>query len=577
MLSLRNAIVLSIAAAIPLCAAESQFPQLQFELEKARWEAKRVVELKSSLPSGWRIVAHQPLDEIFVPFRAELTVAGESIGQPSYPKADTLWIEAMEGSELFYLDSIRLSFPPYSAEKAVAGEATLHLTYQACNDDGCSEELELQQQFNLSTTSVAKHSILLLLLFALLGGFILNIMPCVLPVLSIKLFKLVEESRLNRKELIASGVAYTAGVLLSFWLLAALVVAIKQGGEQVGWGFQMQSPGFVLSLTIVVTLFALNLFGLFEITLGHRTSTQMEKATRRSGLWGSFAHGVFLALLSTPCSAPLLGSSIGWALAQSKWTIFAFYTAAAIGLALPYLLIALVPSLLRWLPQPGQWMVRVKELMGFLLLATALWLLWVLSRFSSDLALWSGLFSLLLAIVIWTHHHLLPYGGIGKTALFRWSVRLALLSLLLLFLFALLLPELSKGTPTSSSRSALYNGNALPFHPSRIDSLNALGEAVFVDLTADWCLTCKANEKLILSNPALQKRFRLGKPHLMVGDYTHKEPLISAELAKWGKGGVPTYIYYPAQGEPFLFPEVLTVEMVLRAFESSKNAPNRNE
>jgi thiol:disulfide interchange protein len=401
-----------------------------------------------------------------------------------------------------------------------------------------------------------------MLCLAFLGGLALNLMPCVLPVLSLKALGFVQQSQQSRRHGLALAGAFSAGVFFSFWVLAAIVVAIKRSGQAVGWGFQFQQPAFVLFMAGVILVFSLNLFGLFEIWLPQSAMQSLDKAGRRRGLAGAFGQGLVMTLLATPCTAPFLGTALGFAFAESGLVLTATFTAVALGLALPYLILALVPGSHAWLPKPGAWMLRFKEAMGFLLLATVVWLLWLLGGAAGvDAQAWASVWLLLLALVAWLVGR---FAGLDRSASQRrWVIAgaLALAGASSVWLWPKVL-----GAP-AAPEVASAGGQA--WSPEAVDRLRAEGKPVFVDFSAQWCWTCKLNEKGTLASSAVQEAFRSKGVVLLKADWTRQDPAITAALSAHGRSGVPMYLYYPPHGEAVLLPELLTPALVLKVLESA--------
>lgn len=395
------------------------------------------------------------------------------------------------------------------------------------------------------------RTILLALVFAFLGGLILNLMPCVLPVLALKALSLAKKSDASRAEALKLGLAYTAGVLVSFAAIGALLLALKAGGAAVGWGFQLQSPGFVLALALVVSLVAFNLIGLFElpVLLG---STGSHIAARHNAL-GSFATGALAVALATPCSAPFMAPALGVALTLSPAGAMLIFLGLGLGLALPYLLISISPGLRRLLPKPGAWMQRFRELLAFPMFATTAWLLWVLSEQTGGMGLLQGFAVLLLvALALWglKHNHLRLWRAMW------WFVLFAAIA------WAALCP------PRIGAKSA--SASALPheaFTPAKLDALRAEGKPVFVDATAAWCITCKVNERTALSSASVMALFKERDIAFLVADWTKRDADITAWLASFGRSGVPLYVYYPAEGAPRVLPQLLTPSIVETAIQ----------
>lgn len=404
--------------------------------------------------------------------------------------------------------------------------------------------------------------LLKILLLAFVGGLLLNLMPCVLPVLSLKALAFVEQAQQSRAQGIKLGLAFGAGVLLSFWALAGVVLALKQGGEAVGWGFQFQQPGFVLFMAGLMVLFSLNLFGVYEIILPGGAMQGLSRASHGSGLAGAFGHGLVITLLATPCTAPFLGSALGYAFAAPAIQLWAIFTLVAIGLALPYVALGAVPGLQRWLPKPGAWMLRFKEAMGFLLLATAVWLLWVLGRQTSvDGVAWALALLLALSLAAWAWG---AWGGPLASRGRRWALGLVLL--------------LGCGTAIRH-----WGGRALQAEPERgsaavadgwmawnaqtLEKLRAQGQPVFVDFTADWCWTCKVNEKAVLGRDDVKQALAASGAVMMRADWTRRDPAISAAIKAQGRSGVPLYVWYGKGKAPQVLPELLTPGLLIAALK----------
>jgi thiol:disulfide interchange protein len=406
------------------------------------------------------------------------------------------------------------------------------------------------------TMPAEKRSLSWMLCLALLGGLLLNLMPCVLPVLSLKALSFVKQSHEGRAQGLALAGAFSAGVFFSFWVLAGLVLALKQGGEAVGWGFQFQQPGFILFMAGLVLVFSLNLFGLFEVWLPGNAANELSKAGRGNGLAGAFGQGMVMTLLATPCTAPFLGTALGFAFAAPGLVLVAIFTAVAAGLALPYVLLAAIPGAHAWLPKPGPWMLRFKEAMGFLLLATVLWLLWLLGgQVGVDAEAWATLWLLILAAAAW---HWGRFAGLEQTPSRRRGVGLVVLAMIVVSTFWIC-PKVVNGQAAPMAAEAGWQ----PWSQATVDGLHAQGRPVFVDFSAQWCWTCKINERGTLASDAVQAAFKAHDVVLLRADWTRQDPAITAALSAHGRGGVPMYLYYPPKGPEVLLPEVITPDMVL--------------
>lgn len=558
---LAAALLLALCAALPAREAPTLVFAPEFPDEGLR--AGDTLRFRAAVPEPWRVFSHESEDEFFPPFRAEIRSEGALFGDPLF--GETVRAPLFSGdSGSFYADEILIALPVAAVPEGGEVSISLRTSWLACTDEECAEEAGAEVEYLLPVASPSRLP--LLLLFAFLGGMVLNVMPCVLPVLGLKVYRLVEQRRLSRGRRAALGGAFVAGVEVSFLVLALVVVALKAAGEEAGWGFQMQNPAFLAGMVAVLGLFAYNLFGLFEISLHAGAAAKMDSASKGEGLWASFAGGAFMTLLSTPCSAPLLGSSMGWALGQRPALVVLFYAVAGLGLALPFFAISCFPGKLR-APKPGRWMHAVRAAMGLLLLLTAAWLVSVLAGFGAGLARGAVLFLAVSALVLALRRRLMPDGGLSMPAARRRGGNLATAFLLVLsFAAAVGIPLSALPDAPSAETESGEPGGAAAFSAARVDSLRAAGRDVFVDFTAAWCLTCKANEKFVLSDKRIRERFEAGRPVLLVGDFTARSPEIAAELRRFGRAGVPLYVYYPASGEPAVLPEVLTAETVLSAF-----------
>lgn len=415
-----------------------------------------------------------------------------------------------------------------------------------------------------STTTPASNSLgtwLWMLLLGLAGGLILNVMPCVLPILSLKLFGVVKHASEGRRGMLPFGLGTTFGILLSYWALAGAAVLAKLLGGAVGWGVQFQEPVFVGFLTVVVVLFCLNLWGMFEVTLPSFISNVAGGAHGpRHGLAGHITSGVFATLMATPCSAPMLGPAVGFALSQSAPAIFAMFTAVGLGMAAPYLALAVFPQSVSWLPKPGVWMDTLRGVMGFMLAATAVLLFSVLGRqLTRDGLMLFQLALLVMGLLIWLAHRW------QYTAKGTWTMRLALL----VAVASVWLPGTVKAPAhePSGQQIASHAPGAIPwqhFEASRIDSTLSAGQAVFVDVTADWCFTCKVNEKWVIETPEVKALFAEKNVLPLKADWTNRSKNIGDFLASYGKYGIPFYVLYVPGKEPVTFSEILTKDAFLR-------------
>jgi thiol:disulfide interchange protein len=405
------------------------------------------------------------------------------------------------------------------------------------------------------------------LLFGFIGGIILNLMPCVLPVISLKIFGFIQQAGQSRRKILRSGMAFTLGIFAWFIALALLLIALKSAGGDVTWGgFQFTNPYFVLALSVIVLVFALNLFGVFEISLPQSVARGLLLTAERKDLLGSFFQGVFATVLATPCTAPFLGTALGFAFAQSPAVILAMFVAIAAGMSAPYLLLSAQPAWLRFLPRPGPWMVHVKQFMGFLLLATLLFLLYVLgAQRGLEGAIWASCFLLAISVACWMKGALIaPTASAAKR-----GVVLALMLALVLGSGAYFIGGKFRSTHLAAFDSRL-RGDWQAFTPERLQAELDQGHSVFVDFTAAWCLTCKFNEANVLENAEVRDAFQRYGIVKMKADWTNGDPVITRLLQQFGRPGVPLYVlYFGKNQEPIVFPELLTKAMVLEKLETA--------
>jgi len=414
-----------------------------------------------------------------------------------------------------------------------------------------------------AASSNASGGLLLNLLFGFLGGFILNLMPCVLPVISLKIFGFIQHAGQSRGRILRSGLAFVAGIFAWFIGLALLLIALKSAGREITWAFQFTNPWFVFAMSAVVLVFALNLFGVFEISLPQSANRSLVGWTAGEGDAGSFFQGVFATVLATPCTAPFLGAALGFAFTQSGWTILIMFVAIAAGMGFPYLLLAAQPAWLRLLPKPGPWMERVKQLMGFLLLATLLFLLWVIGvERGVDAIIWTSCLLLALSLACWMKGSFLVPTASGTTRF------IVLVLVLVLVLGSGWYFGKKFQAATLPAGAAPLAGDWQPFTPERLQSELDQGHTVFVDFTAAWCLTCKFNEATVLESAAVREAFQRHGIVKIKADWTNADPAITKILKQFGRPGVPLYVLYPAGKEPVVFPELLTQSIILDKLET---------
>ncbi|HTO71163.1 MAG TPA: thioredoxin family protein [Myxococcota bacterium] len=403
---------------------------------------------------------------------------------------------------------------------------------------------------------------------ALLGGLVLNAMPCVLPVLAVKVFGLAELAHHGRARILQHGIAYTAGVLASMAALAGVVIALRAAGASVGWGFQFQEPLFVAAIAAVLVVFALSLFGVFEFRLD--VSELARAGESAEGARRSFFEGLLAVVLATPCTAPFLGTAVGFAFAGSAATVVAIFLAIGVGLAAPFLAICAVPSWARLVPRSGPWMLQLRAALGFSLLATVVWLLWILGR-SDGADAQAALLAYLCALAagVWITGALQQRESNAPARI----AALAVLALAALGLRALPV----HGEPPAAASAAEAPRDLLEgqrFSARGVDAARARGEPVFVYFTAEWCLTCKVNERVVLDDARVRSALTERRFAVFKGDWTRGDAAIRDELARFGKAGVPLYLVYAPNpsARPIVLPELLTVDLFLKALADAAPA-----
>jgi thiol:disulfide interchange protein len=411
---------------------------------------------------------------------------------------------------------------------------------------------------------------------AFLGGLLLNIMPCVLPVLALKIFGFVQQSKESPGRVRLMGTIYGVGVLVSFAILAGIAVAVQKAGGLASWGMLLQNQPVRIVLTVVITLVALNLFGVFEITPGARVMSAAGDLASREGLGGAFFNGVLATILATPCTAPFLAAALSYAFTQPPLTTVLIFLSAGLGLAAPFVLLSWNPAWLRLLPKPGPWMERFKIAMGFPMLATAVWLFWFTSSRLNDGVLWLGLFLVVLAAAAWVWGEFVQRGTRHRTVAI-----LVALGLVLIGYFAILERELHWRTRAARAVA----GKTLKTDPDGIDwmpwSAEAVAKAraamrpVLVDFTADNCLNCKANKRFSIEIPSVRAKVKNIGAVALLADFSDGDPEIAAELRRYNRAGVPLVLVYPrdTNAPAIVLPPILTPGIVLEALEKAAGSP----
>jgi len=559
---------------------------------------------------GWHTNSNTPTLDYLIPTTAEFDIShGWEVGKVEYPKGVLLAFAFVDEPISVYEGRVSIIANIVVPENAIQGPVpvAVEVRYQACNDTTClppgTSRMEAiltvgaqgppanEDAFGISLVASRRPSggspetvpstalgedaaeadstaagapgrgLAGVLVLALLGGLILNVMPCVLPVLSLKVFSLVKSAGEGRGEAVRGGVMTSLGILASFWALAGAAIVARTAGKAVGWGVQFQEPGFVTFLAVIVLLFSLNLWGLFEIPMPARLANRLASGGGGSqGAAGHFASGLFATLMATPCSAPFLGTAISFALSQPPVGILAVFTAVGLGMSLPYLLLAAWPGAARLFPKPGAWMETVRGVMGFLLAAAAIWLFFVLaSQIDPARLAFIQLALLLLSLGVWLASRgggvaksFKTMAGVGALAAALWAVGLA-----------------ATAAPTTGSGvTANHLIQWVPFDRGQAESLAREGTPVFVDVTANWCVTCKVVERGVLETEVIAEAFDKHGVVAMKADWTNYDEDIGSFLQEHGRAGIPFYLLYRPGDEPFLFSELPTRKSILSALEN---------
>ena len=580
-------------------------PDAEIHYTDGALSEKSTVIIDIVIPENWHVNANIAADEFLKPSSVEIGARGIEFGEPKWPEPIKEYNEVLEFENLVFKGHVQIKIPV----KAVADgydslttNATFH--YQACDNSICLAPASIDIRIGRNAGSLKKNdkgngagtapglnnaagndgsagqgglagkegaaAVALLLFFAFVGGIILNLMPCVLPVLSLKLFSLIKQAGQSRSRLVALGISTTAGILASFWALAGIVAAIKAGGGAAGWGMQFQSAGFIAFMVVILTAFAMSFFGVFEVWLPGSATTRMDAAGHKAGLVGAFFTGALLVLLSTPCSAPFLGTAMGFAFTASTPVLFLFFTAAGLGLALPYLVVCAFPAVLKVFPKPGKWMVKLQKAMGVLLLATVAWLLWIVNEQAGNtgvalflgIVLVSGVFSFIIG-------KFAPPGvAFWREAVLFGAAVIALAGGWFTFAAPQYEKVLSDRFNARMAKQVLEDG-WYRYSPQLVAEFAKAGRTIFIDATADWCLTCKANEAAVLSDQALLQKLDSAGVVRMKADWTRETPEVNELLYSMGKSGVPAYAIYPKgdKSKQVVLPELLTSGLILEAIQ----------
>ena len=419
-----------------------------------------------------------------------------------------------------------------------------------------------------SSHAGAPVSIATAILFAFLGGLILNAMPCVFPVLSLKVIGLVQSNVGGdpvdlKKHRHQHGIAYTAGVVVSFVAIALVLILLRGLGEQIGWGFQLQSPAFIAALAIIIFVLGLSLSGVIEIGSSLQNIGNQAPDSQSDQHWyGAFWTGVLATVVATPCTAPFMGTAMGFALSQPVIVTLIVFVAMALGLASPFLAIAFIPKLADLMPRPGMWMVRLKEFLAFPLYLTAVWLVWVFARQAGTNAAALLLVALVCAAMTsWAWQ--IRFNSNYK-ALWTSLSGVMLAATIYTTYVACVQVAIAPAEPSSSTVKAT-NQTSIAYSQDVLQTALERGDTVLVNMTADWCITCKVNEKVALKSPTVQSVLQEDDVTYIKGDWTNSDPTITRYLDSFGRNGVPLYVVYRPGAQPQILPQILTPSSVVAA------------
>lgn len=411
---------------------------------------------------------------------------------------------------------------------------------------------------------------LLAIAAAFLGGVILNLMPCVFPVISLKALSLLRHDQ-TPKVARAEGAAFAAGVIITMLALAVLLIALRAGGAAIGWGFQLQSPPVIVSLALIMLGSALNLTGLFEV--GASIQGIGSGAADRDGLIGSALTGALAIIVATPCTAPLMAGAVGYALVQPPLVALAVFLSLAIGFAAPFTLIAFLPALVQRMPKPGGWMATLKRGLAFPMFGAAAWLAWVLAQQAGSEAL-AGLLAsaVVLSFAAWLYGMAQQRHLMGQSHMALYAVTAVLCAAVIVPIVRLAQSPQDTAIAAASPKAVEgpLAGTPVTWSPQTLASTQGKGRAILVNFTADWCITCQVNERTTLSTAAVKAAMTRTGTVYMIADSTKYNPDIEAALATFGRGGMPVYVVYPADGsEPKLLPEILSPDIVITALDQA--------
>lgn len=570
-------------------------PDVQISYPAGTMQVGTQVTIGVTIPDNWHVNANVVADEFLKPSSVDIAARGIVFGAPIWPAPIKEYNEILDMENLVFKGYFEIKIPVDSLaadSDSLTTNVTFH--YQACDNSICLAPAEVSvsmpkgnipslkkngeevgngegtpgatPETPAASNEEPSYTAIALLLFAFLGGMILNLMPCVLPVLSLKLFSLISEAGESRKRLMALGFSTTFGVLVSFWVLAAIISIIRIGGGNAGWGMQFQSSGFIAFMVAILAAFAMSFFGVFEVWLPGSATTKMDAASHKQGLAGAFFTGALLVLLSTPCSAPFLGTAMGFAFTASTPVLFLFFTAAGLGLSLPYLLVSIFPKVLNVLPKPGKWMVTLQKVMGVLLLGTVGWLLWIgFKEAGLTGSLLLGTVAVVSIIAAFLAGKFAQPGMAFKNEVLVFGGSIIVIAALWLGELSPMFEAQVDARFNERMQAAVLEDGWIRYTPELIENLEKQGKTVFIDVTADWCLTCKANEAAVLGGKEFTEAMDQAGVVRVKADWTRETPEVNELLKSMGKSGVPAYAIYPKgkKAEQIVLPELLTTNGIL--------------
>jgi len=526
--------------------------------------------LKVIVPQGWKINSNRVPEDFLIPSRVDAIAEGMVFDSIQWPKPMVEHNELLNMDLLLLRDTFIVALPI----KSISGnynpyDTKLKFTYQACSKICLAPktiEISFSQDWqkkNSEPEIKEKNSLPIYILLAFLGGLLLNAMPCVLPILFLKIFDLVKKTGESKRNMLKWGFATAGGIWTSFFVIALIIVGLRLTGNAVGWGFQFQYPAYTAAMVLCLAIFALNLWGVFEIWMPGNVLNVWEKRTKEGGFRGAFAYGILLVLLSTPCSAPFLGTAIGFAFTATVFELVAIFAAVAMGLSFPYIVLSMFPQWTKKLPRPGNWMLILKQFLGFPLLLTVVWLFWIFYKQTGvESSMRLGLLLCVAGFFAWLSG---IFAKPGKPWL-RFAILWLVFVLIYVFSWKLWInPQIRN---MSLEETIYENSEWILFSQKKLDSLQSVGIAVWVNGAAEWCITCKMNEKVVFENEKVKELFEKKGIVKMRADYTNSNYEALMFFEKYGRGGVPFDLFLNSHGKTILLPELLTVDDVIEALIS---------